>query len=318
MRVVFCGSGSFAAPSLQAVADSAHQLVGVITPPARRAGRGGKLRATQVARLARELGLDVLETADINAEPAVDVIGAARPDVICVAEFGQMIRARVRELAASGAFNLHGSLLPELRGAAPVNWAIIRGYKRTGVTTFSLVDRMDAGAVYLTSATDIAPGETAEQLRHRLAQIGARTVCETIDLLAGGAVGGREQDHQRATLAPRLTKGDGIINWTAGARAVCDLIHGTWPWPGGQAVFGRSDGLMLPVTLASAAVAAGPAAGPPGQLDGELAVAAGEGRLEIKQIKPAGKRLMSWRDFVNGYRVAAGETFLDPGTIENA
>ena len=318
MRVVFCGSGSFATPSLQAILDSRHELVGLVTQPPRRAGRGGKLRPTEVADLARRLGLDVLETPDINADHPVAVITAAAPDVICVAQFAQMISPRVRELAKIDAFNLHGSLLPELRGAAPVNWALIRGLERTGVTTFSMVDRMDAGPMYLRTATDIAPAETAEHLLARLAQIGANTVCETLDMLAAGTAHPAQQDHALATFAPKLTKGDGIIDWNADAQTICNLIHGTWPWPGGQAVLGRKAGAMLPVTIASATVLAGPASPPAGRLDGELAAAAGRGRLRINEIRPAGRKLMPWRDFVNGYRVGEGDCFMDPGSIDNA
>ena len=318
MRVVFCGSGTFATPSLQAIVESGHDVVAVVTQPPRRAGRGGKVRATEVAGLGGQLGLDVLETPDINADHAVEVIAAARPDAICVAQFGQMISSRVRALATSGAFNLHGSLLPELRGAAPVNWAIIRGYKRTGVTTFSLVDRMDAGDVYLRSAIDIAPGQTADQLLARLARIGAGTVCETLDLLAGGEVRACPQDHDLATYAPRLTKADGIISWGAEAESICNLIHGTWPWPGGRSVFARKAGGMLPVTIASACAIPGLADGAAGEVDGELTVATGDGRLRINEVKPAGKRLMPWRDFVNGYRVAEGDCFVDGDSVDNA
>ncbi len=318
MRVVFCGSGSFATPSLQAIIDSDHEVVGVVTQPPRRAGRGGKVRATAAAELARQAGLPLLETDDINAVPAVKVIAAARPEAICVAEFGQMIAAHVREIPATDTFNVHASLLPELRGAAPVNWAIIRGYKRTGVTTFSLVDRMDAGAMYLKSATDIIPGETAGRLRLRLAQLGARTACETLNLLAGGLAHGEEQDHEAATFAPRLKKADGIIDWTADARTICNLVHGTSPWPGAQAIFEHSGGRMLPATIASASVACAPVDDPVGQLDSDLTVATGADRLVIKEIKPAGKRLMSWRDFVNGYRVSAGDCFVDPRALDDA
>ena len=317
MRVVFCGSGSFATPSLHAIIDSDHDLVGVVTQPPRRAGRGSKVRATAVADLARETGLPLLETDDINAAPAVEVITAAKPDAICVAEFGQMIAAHVREIPAIDTFNVHASLLPELRGAAPVNWAIIRGYTRTGVTTFSLVDRMDAGAMYLKSATDIVPGETAGQLRIRLAELGATTACETLNLLAGGWAHGEVQDDGLATFARRLKKADGIINWTHDARTICNLVHGTWPWPGAHAVFGRPEERMLPVTIASAAVVGAPADDPVGHLDSDLTAATGSGRLAVREIKPAGKRLMSWHDFVNGYRVSAGDCFVDPRTIDN-
>ncbi len=204
MRVLFCGSGSFALRPLQAIVGSEHEVVGLFTQPARPAGRGGKLRPTRVAEIAGKLGLDVTPCENINAEPVIADIRRIGPDVICVADFGQFIATAVRDAAPLGAFNLHGSLLPELRGAAPVNWAIIRGYRRTGVTTFSLVDRMDAGAIYAQAETDIAPDETAEELRERLSDIGAKLVCETLGLLAGGGAQGRQQDESKATPAPRL------------------------------------------------------------------------------------------------------------------
>ena len=318
MRVVFCGSGSFATPSLHAILETDHEVVGVVTQPPRRAGRGSKVRATLVADLARQMDLALLETDDVNAAGAVKFIADAKPDAICVVEFGQMIAAHVRTIPATDTFNVHASLLPELRGAAPVNWAIIRGHKRTGVTTFSLADRMDAGAMYLKSATDIAPGETAGELRIRLAQMGANTACETLNLLAGGWARGEEQDHEAATFAPRLKKADGIIDWAVDARAICQLVHGTWPWPGAQAVFGHAEGRMLSVAIAAAAVVNTPTDDPIGQLDEDLTVATGAGRLAVRKIKPAGKRLMSWRDFVNGYRVSPGDSFIDPKAIDNA
>jgi len=318
MRVVFCGSGSFATPSLQAIYETHHDVVGVVTQPARRAGRGGKVRATEVAELGRTMGLDVLEAGNINDDDAVNVIAAARPDVICVAEFGQMISQRVRKLASIDTFNLHGSILPELRGAAPVNWAIIRGYEQTGVTTFSLVDRMDAGAMYLKSTLEIAPDETAGQLRLRLAEIGAEVVCKTLGMLEGGGIEGEQQDESAATFAPRLRKADGVIDWRADAQMICNLVRGTNPWPGGHAVFERQGGRMFPVTIASASLVPGPATEPLGHLDADLVASTGFGRLAIGQIKPAGKRLMSWQDFVNGYRVAKGDFFVDPRTVDDA
>ena len=309
MRIVFCGSGSFATPSLNAIIETRHEVACVVTQPPRRAGRGGKLRPTAVSLLARDAGLDLLEPADVNADQTVAAIGRYRPDVLCVVEFGQMIRRQVRRQASVDAFNLHGSLLPALRGAAPVNWAIIRGCGHTGVTTFSLADAMDAGPIYLKAETDIRPGETAEMLRRRLAAIGADVVCRTLDLLAAGQAAAAQQDEAAATLAPRLKKSDGIIDWTAAAQTICNLIHGTWPWPGGQATYHRKDGQQTPVIIASAAAEQSQAGGEAGLLDAELTVGAGQGRLRIIEIKPAGKRLMTWRDFVNGHRVGQGDRF---------
>ena len=312
MRVLFCGSGAFAAPSLRAILSSDHDLAGVVTQPPRPAGRGGKLRATLAAEIAREAGQDVIECANINDEQVVERLGAMKLDVICVAEFGQMIRLPARETAAVDTFNVHGSLLPDLRGAAPVNWAIIRGYERTGVTTFSLVDRMDAGAMYVKKETDIAPDETARELKARLADLGAAAAMETLAMLADGTARPQDQDDSQATLAPLLEKADGVIDWSADATTIRNRIRGTWPWPGGQAVLKRRDGRDVPVVIASVSVEPAPA-GEGGRLDESLRVETADGALHITEIKPAGKRLMAWRDFVNGSHLQAGDRFKRPG-----
>lgn len=308
MRIFFCGSGSFAVPVLRAIVASGHEIVGAVTQPARPAGRGGKLRATPIAGEAEELAVDIAECPDINADNVVADVRRAAPDVIVVADFGQMVRAPVREAAAIDAINLHGSLLPELRGAAPINWAIIRGHKTTGVTTFSLVDRMDAGDIYLQAEIAIAPDQTAEELREILAELGAKLVIDTLDAIAGGRVTTRPQDDAQATRAPLLTKTDGVIDWSADATTICNLIRGTRPWPGGQAVYLRAGGKPAPVIL-SRASALPEGGGGCGVIDEDLCVSAGQGRVRIAQIKPAGKRLMSWRDFVNGYRTKSGDRF---------
>ena len=307
MKLVFCGSGSFACPSLRAVVQAGHEVAGVVTQPARPAGRGGHVRPTPLAEQARQLGLKVMEFPSINAPDSVAAIGALSPAVLCVVDFGQLVRQEVRDLAPLGAFNLHGSLLPELRGAAPVNWAIIRGYTRTGVTTFSLVDRMDAGPIYLQEALDIDPRETAEELRQRLAQVGAGAVCRTLELLAGGAAAPQPQDDARVSLAPKLKKSDGYLDFAGDAASLRNRIRGAWPWPGGQCVFHHRSGKQTALTLACAAVSELDSPLTPGALDAQGLVATGRGRLGIEQLKPAGGRLMSWRDFVNGYRAGEGD-----------
>jgi len=311
MRVIFCGSGKLCVPSLRAVRASEHKLAAVVTQPARRAGRGRKTRGTPAAEASVELGIEPVECADINAHESLDLLRSLAADVICVADFGQFLSDAACETARFGAFNVHASLLPELRGAAPVNWAIIRGHARTGVTTFSLVKQMDAGDIYLQEAVDIDPSETAEDLGARLAELGAALAGRTLDLLAEGKAERRPQDHSAATFAPVLTKSDGVIDWSADAEAVRNGIHGTWPWPGGQAVLRRAAG-DVSVILGRAEVAEGAARGEPGVLDDELCVATGAGRLRALQVKPAGKRLMDWQAFVNGARLAAGDRFIAP------
>jgi methionyl-tRNA formyltransferase len=310
MRLIFCGSGSFAAPSLRAVVEAGHEVAMVVTQPPRPAGRGGHMRPTPLGQDARQLALPVMEVRSINAEDSVAAIGELKPQALCVVDFGQLVRQEVRDLAPLGAFNLHGSLLPELRGAAPVNWAIIRGHGRTGVTTFSLADRMDAGPIYLQEALDIDPAETADQLRQRLAEMGAGVVCRTLQMLSSGSAAPQPQDDSKATSAPKLTKADGRLDFRDDAVSIRNRIHGAWSWPGGQCVFLGRSGRRVPVILAHAGVDPGDSHLEPGAVDAQGLAATGRGRLRIEQLQPAGRRLMAWRDFVNGYRVGEGDRFV--------
>ncbi|MFP4104961.1 MAG: methionyl-tRNA formyltransferase [Phycisphaerae bacterium] len=312
MRLVFCGSGTFAVPTLKALMAAEHELAMIVTQPPRKAGRGGKLRPTPISAAAEQAGRGeiVYECPSINKPEALEKLQAAEYDVMVVVDFGQLIKQPARQTAKRSAFNLHGSILPELRGAAPVNWALIRGYERTGVTTFELVDKMDAGPVYESDELTIGPEETAAELRERLSKLGVDTVLRTLGELDAGWASAVEQDHEKATLAPRLKKADGRIDWSADAEEIHNLIRGTWPWPGGQTLFVRENGKELPLVIARASVADGHARSEPGTVDGDLCVSTGEGRLQIEQLKPAGKRLMDWKDFTNGYRVQCGNRFL--------
>lgn len=310
MRIVFCGSGDFGVPTLRALAADGDEIVRVFTQPARPAGRGGEITPTPAALAAGKLSLPTITAEDINADEHASEIEALAPDVLLVIDFGQKIGPRVRAAAGFGAINLHGSLLPELRGAAPVNWAIIRGCEKTGVTVIALSDRMDAGAIFSRRATDIHPDETADELRRRLADMGVEAVTETLAMLAEGKREGAEQDESLATTARRLKKSDGLIDWFAQASVVRNFIHGVWPWPGGQTQYVAADGKRTDVVIARAvALEADVQQGRPGEIGGELTVSCGGGRLEILQLKPAGRRMMEWRDFVNGYRVSAGARF---------
>lgn len=310
MRIVFCGSGDFGIPVLRAMATSGQEVLRVYTQPARPAGRRGEITQTPIALVAKELSLPVVEADDINADEHADEIEALNPDVLLVIDFGQKISRPVRSVAGLGAINLHGSLLPELRGAAPVHWAIIRGYEKTGVSVIEVADRMDAGAVFARRATDIRPDETADELRRRLADMGVEAIAETLTLLASNGCEGEPQDDSLATKAPKLKKSDGLIDFSADSVAVRNFIHGCWPWPGGQTQFVAADGKATGVVIARAvAIETGEHDDRPGSIGDDLTLACGQGRLEILQLKPAGKRTMEWRDFVNGYRVTTGAMF---------
>jgi methionyl-tRNA formyltransferase len=311
MRLVFCGSSEFAVPTLRRLCASGQDLAGVFTQPPRPAGRGGKLRETEIDRVCGELGLRAVRTSDINGVEALAALREMRPDVTVVADFGQFIHAPARAVARRDTINLHASLLPLLRGAAPINWALLEGHEITGVSTFSLVDAMDAGDVYFQRARAIPADWTAEELRDALAADGADLVVETLEAIGSG-VRPLGQDHDAATRAPLLKKSDGRVDFAASAAACRNRIHGTWPWPGARAVLHRRQGKPLQVTFARAAAKdeePDEAGLPPGTLDASLRVATGSGRLEVLQLKPAGKRTMDWRDFVNGYRVQPADRF---------
>lgn len=311
MRIIFCGSGDFGLPTLRRLAFDKQEIAFVLTQPPRPAGRGGQARETPVALAAAELGLPVRAVEDINASEVVAEVAAAKADVMLVVDFGQMIRQPVRDAVRMGAVNLHGSVLPELRGAAPVNWAIIRGHATSGVTTFQIVDRMDAGEMFDRRETPIRPDETAEDLRHRLSELGVESVIHTLGLLAAGQTRGEVQDESKATKAPRLKKTDGVIDWCADAVAVRNRIHGAWPWPAGQTNYVSTAGRCVPVVIARcAAHDHDQRIGLPGLVLGDMTIACGLGRLEILQLKPAGGRMMDWRSFCNGYRVTPGAAFL--------
>ncbi|MFP4355292.1 MAG: methionyl-tRNA formyltransferase [Phycisphaerae bacterium] len=310
MRVIFFGSGSFALPTLQALCGSSHQVAAVITQPPRPAGRGTRLRPTLIASAARAAGLEVHEAENVNCPDLVQRVGDIEPDVEVVVEFGQKILAPMRQAAKFEAFNLHGSLLPQLRGAGPVNWAIIRGYETTGVTTFRLVDRMDAGPIYLTRQVAIGRRETAEQLRLRLAELGAQLVLETLGQMSANWSEPSEQDEDQATHAPRLSREDGRLDFAEPADALRCRINGTYPWPGAHARFiSQQRSGPIDVVLARADSDDQPLDAPAGTVDPQHRIATGKGSLEILEIKPAGKRLMDWKDFANGYRVRPGDRF---------
>ncbi len=315
MNVIYMASGTFAVPTLAALAAGEHTLLRVITQPARPAGRKGALRATPIAAACGDLGVEVLEWANVNSAESVAQLTARAPDVICVADFGQMVRAQARATASRSVFNLHGSVLPALRGAAPVNWAIINGQSTTGVTTFELVDKMDAGPIYLTQEVPITPEMRADELRAELATVGAEVVTRTLAGLADGSLVARDQDASAMSLAPKLSRADGVIDWRVSAEAIRNRIHGTWPWPGAKAVLHCQSGKQIELVIAKAALAGDSEAGEyaPGSLNDHLHVVTGQGCLELLEVKPAGKRLMDWASFVNGHRPVVGDCFNQDG-----
>lgn len=325
MRILFLGSGEFAKPTLQWLSQSGHEIPLVVTQPARGSGRGRRLTRTPVHAFAEELGYAVLAVEDINSPDVVRQLKSLDPHIGLVIAFGQKIGGELLSALAGGFINLHASLLPKYRGAAPINWAIARGESQTGCTVFRIVERMDAGPILWQDATTIGEMETAGELHDRLATLGVRTVQSALGQFAGGQVPpGCDQDHAARSIAPKLKKTDGLVHFDRPAEAVVRHIHGMTPWPGAAARFQASDGRWEDVILVRAqAVAASSRNGPPisvrepGVVIESLCVATKDGTVQLLEVKPSSGRLMSWTDYVNGRRVAPGDRFLTPSVQQD-
>ena len=301
------GTPEFAVPSLALLAEH-HDVVAVVSQPDRPAGRGRKLAAPPVKRKAEELGLPVLQPHRIRDDGVYERLALCRADAIAVVGYGQMIPRRIRDLVPFGCVNVHSSLLPKYRGAAPVNWAVARGETGTGVTTMRVAEAMDAGDVFLTREIAIRPDETASELNRRLAPIGAALLLETLAGLEAGTLRPVPQNHAEATRAPLLKREDGLIDWSLPARAIHNRLRGFDPWPG---IFTWHRGQRLRIFAATVEEGA---EGVPGQVRISargLVVGCGRGSLVLHEVQMAGRKRVTALDFARGARLAAGAVFGD-------
>ncbi|MFQ5414626.1 MAG: methionyl-tRNA formyltransferase [Phycisphaerae bacterium] len=315
MRLVLLGSGEFALPTLRYLAESDHDVVAVVTQPARPSGRGRRTAETPVYAAAVESGIPTLAPDDVNAPEVVARLRSMDVRLGVVIAFGQKLGASLLATMPAGCVNLHASLLPKYRGAAPIQWAVAGGEEKTGVTVFRIVERMDAGPILASRWTYIKPDETAGELHDRLACIGVDAVRAALELYDDGAMPpGTPQDDGQATRAPKLRKRDGWIDFARPARRVADHIRGMTPWPGATARYEARDGRWEKTIIVRARPADVPP-GPslePGTIDERRYVAAADGFLEILEIRPSSGRIMTWRDFVNGRHVATGDMLVTP------
>jgi methionyl-tRNA formyltransferase len=315
MRIVYLGSGEFGLPCLNALAQSSHSLDFVVTQPPRQAGRGRKPTPTPVADWAKTHSVPFIETENVNAPEMLRKIAGYKPDLIVVAAFGQKIGNELIKLPPKGTINVHASLLPKYRGAAPINWAIIGGETETGICIITVAEKMDAGEILGRVATNIAPDETADRLHDRLACMAAPLLLETLGKIANGTAIYTKQDHSKATLAPKLKKSDGFLDFAEPADVLQRKIRGFWPWPGASAIYvSQKTGKSLRAALAMAQVvkASNPAHLSPGTLDENLNVICGEDALKIIRIKPDGSGLMDFKDFINGRQTRPSDRFVKP------
>lgn len=315
MRILFLGSGAFAVPTLRRLANSQHEVPLTVTQPARPSGRGRRSTPTPVREEAEALGLEVLEVPNVNDGDVLARFESLDAQLGLTAAFGQKLGAELLGMFPGGCINLHASLLPKYRGAAPINWAILRGEERTGCTVFRMVERMDAGPILTTRWTSIKPEETAGELHDRLAGVGVDAVMAALELFDNGAIPvGTAQDESAATAASKMSKALGYVHFDRPAAEVVRHIRGVTPWPGATAEFRQADGRSERITLMRARRAENPAKPEhgPGVIDEHLYVAASDGFVEILEIRPSGSRTMTWQDFVNGRHVKPGDRLTPP------
>ena len=299
MRLVFLGTPEFAVATVDALCLAGHQVLALVAQPDRPAGRGQALRAPATKAWALAHGIPVLQPEKVRDGALAAALGALQPDLLVVTAYGRILGSDLLTLAPLGAVNVHASLLPRWRGAAPIQWAVASGDAETGITIMQMDEGLDTGNLLLTRTIDIGAEETAEALSPRLAALGGAAIVEALPLLSAGALVPVKQDQAAVTLAPILTRADGQLDFSRPAAELARRVRGFTPWPG---AFTSLSGKVLKVHRA-VAVAGAAGLGPPGTAmaaGGALRVACGGGSaLELLEIQPEGKKRMAARDFVN-------------------
>jgi len=321
MRLIMLGTGPFAVPTFEQLLQSGHEVVALITRPDRPIHGKSRAEANPMRAVAEARGLSVHAPEDINAPPARAVVASYRPELLVVCDYGQILSSDVLEIAPLGGINLHASLLPKYRGAAPIQWAVYHGEQETGVTVIHMTPRLDAGPAIVQVRTPIGPTETAAELEPRLAELGATAVLEAIAALQAGTAQPIEQDPALATRAPRLQKALGEVDWSRSARQIVDQVRALTPWPKTHTFWQRAEGEPLRLILEGVHTEpSAPDSRPPDGLalapgtvleaGGErIVVATGAGPLAIDRLQPSGKKVLTAAEFLRGYGLRAGDRF---------
>lgn len=309
LRVVFFGTPEFAIPTLEALLLSRHHVVGVVTQPDRPRGRGQRTSDAPVKARALNARIPVLQPLRLKDPAFVDQLAALHADLGVVAAYGKILTDAVLATPPLGLINVHASLLPTYRGAAPVHRAVIAGERETGVTIIRVVKALDAGPMLAAVHRPIGPEETSIDVERDLAQIGARLLVATVDAMTQDVVVETPQDETKATYANRLTREDGEVDWAQPAERIHNLIRGLHPWPLASSFLNGRRVILRGSTVLRDAKPGGP--GTIVEATGErLIVAAGSGAVALVEIQPEGKRPMTARDFLAGHRVSAGDRFV--------
>lgn len=313
MRIVFMGTPAFAVPSLEALVAAHAEVVGVVTQPDRPKGRGRVTMPSPVKVSALAQGLPVIQPTHVKSPEFLRQLSEWNPDLIAVTAFGRILPKAVLDLPPLGCVNVHGSLLPKYRGAAPIQWALIRGESETGLTTMFMDEGMDTGDMLLRQSVTIDPDETAAELGDRLAKVGGALLVETLNRLETQSVTAHPQDHTRATYAPSLKKEDGMIDWSRSSTDVTNRIRGMSPWPGSYTFYRQQRLIMWKCRVAGRDAPVSHDGYPPGTIlavgPKSFWVATGEGSVEILDIQPANKTRTSVERFLQGHALHVHETF---------
>ena len=303
MRIIFMGTPEFACPTLRALIERGEQVVAVVTQPDRPKGRGQQTLPPPVKVLAERHGIPVLQPVKVRLPESIEEIRALEPDLIVVVAFGQILPKALLDIPKKGCINVHASLLPRYRGAAPLNWCIVNGETETGVTTMMMDVGLDTGDMLLKRATPIDPDEDTQSLHDRMSQLGAELLGETLERLAAGDLVPEKQDDSLTCYAPMMKKEDGLIDWSRDAQSIKNQVRGMTPWPG---AYSTLDEKLLKVYR----VQTGSGSGAPGEIvsvgrDG-VEVACGAGSLLIRELQLEGKKRLSAADFLAGYKLQPG------------
>jgi methionyl-tRNA formyltransferase len=310
VKVLFWGTPAFALPALRALSEEGHVVVGVVTQPDRPAGRGREVAMSPIKQEALAEGIPVLQPEKARGDEFLAQIRALDADISVVVAFGQILKPEVLAVPRLGSVNIHASLLPELRGAAPIQWAIIRGHAMSGVSIMRMEAGLDSGPVLLTVEEPIAPEESASELGARLAEVGAEALIETLAVMEDGAVMEHPQDHERATYAPKVDRETARLDWSLPADEVALWIRGMDDVPGAWSPLGGKGAVKLfrPSVVESMG-------GVPGEVlqadEVGVTVACGFASVRVREVQPPGKRRMPAADWVRGRGVAVGDRFGD-------
>lgn len=308
MKIIFMGTPDFAVPTLEKIHQSPHELLAVITQPDKPKGRGRSLQPSPVKSFAIQEGIQVLQPEKASAPETVAEISSMAPNLIVVAAYGQILRENFLSIPKHFCMNLHSSILPKYRGAAPINWAIINGDAETGVTTMKMDKGLDTGDILLTAKTIIKETDDAQTLHDTLANIGASLTIETINQLEQNSLTFTPQDDLQSTYAHKLKKTDGLIDWDQDAKTIRNRIRGLEPWPGAYTFFNGSR-----MRICKAEIVDGIAEDQSGHIvrlsDHGIEMGTASGRLIITNLQPEGKKRMSAKNFLMGHNLSVGNRF---------